>query len=91
MSVELYVSDGRTYHNNIYSYIQFAHSFTVYVGLAQARPNNIWIASVHLVYVGLAQARPNYGFPKFMEGSPKSYKMGTGGPKKFMILVLVIH
>ena len=44
-----------------YIYIQFAHSCTVYVGLAQARPNNIWIASVHLVYVGLAQARPNHG------------------------------
>ena len=40
--------------------IYFAHICTVYVGLAQARPNNnIWIANVCTVYVGLAQARPN--------------------------------
>ena len=30
--------DGRT--DNIYIHIQFTHSHTVYVGLAQARPNN---------------------------------------------------
>ena len=32
--------DGRT----IYTYIHFAHSCTVYVGLAQARPNKMGVS-----------------------------------------------
>ena len=32
------VGDGRTIHTYIYK--QFAHDYLIYVGLAQARPNN---------------------------------------------------
>ena len=32
--------DGRTIHTHIYIYKQFAHECLVYVGLAQARPND---------------------------------------------------
>ena len=33
-------TDGRTYHHHV-DHIQFAHSCTAYVGLAQARPNKV--------------------------------------------------
>ena len=33
--------DVRTYHNNTYIQTEFAHTITIYVGLAQARPNKV--------------------------------------------------
>ena len=65
-SMKRRADDGRTIHIYIHIYIYTytiycAHCCTVYVGLAQARPNKQF-AHECLVYVGLAQARPKYKY-----------------------------